>query len=507
MKNSKLQRLIDRLRAAPQGEAEVLLRRIQDGTALLDDEDSSALDMEAEESVATEMETSSSINGFSQEAKGSTDQVESTPSAQIETTSVQPLIEEATDIRALTMGRGFTKIAVSEDVYNTLVPLKSLERKSPADATLRAHLTDILGCTAMPNAVITRICVAEFFRCSGKIFQVFSPAQAYDALESIFSSSSAVKDKMQMCLVSIVAAIGSFYMAGTDVFYSQVGELYYRIAKTFLEDVVAKESRESVKVCALLSLYNILRQNISCLAFLELATALAKQQGLHAMHKPLATDLELWLDARRVWRLVVFLQSWAPVTFDYISAPWSTEDISSLGIAEETNLEGIAQCELAKIALLKARIIYKLRLFPELTLAGVNCMMADLRDWYAKLPTEMKLEYVDSEPTLFPRVQTVVRYVQLMHLNTITLINRAVTTQRSRVRSAEEGYYLGMSADETAVLLDEGIGKSCTTLLCSSATKVRPHAQYLTRLNYIHNRRRHIQRRHPRSNIHAGRRF
>lgn len=421
----------------------MLLNRIRDGTALNELGDSSR----NEESPEAEGESSTRRPGFPSESTRSSFQADTTMSAAPENVLVKPLLrEDATDPRLFTMspmGRGFTKVAVSEDVYNTLVPLKSLERTSPADATLRAHLTDILGYAAMPNVLVTKTCIAEFFRCSGRIFHVFPAPEVYEAVESIFSTSPAVKDKMQMSIVSIVAAIGTLYMPGTDTFYPQLGELYYRIAKTFLDDIVAKESRESVKICALLCLYNILQQNISCLAFVELAIVLGKQQGLQAKHKSSSMDAEAWMEGRRIWRLLIFLQSWMSVTLDYVSSTWSTEALTVLNIVEETGLEDLAQRELAKMAVLKARMVYKLGLFRELTLVGVTGMMADLHEWYTNLPVEMNLEYKEQD-TLSPCVRIVVQHMQLMYLNAIMLVNRAVLAQRLRVRELEERSVLSM---------------------------------------------------------------
>lgn len=451
----------------------MLLSRIRDGTALNETGDLPR----PEESPEAEGESSTRGAGLLSGSTRLSFQADTRMSAAPENSFVQPLLRaDATDPRLFTMspmGRGFTKVAVSEDVYNTLVPLKSLEKASPADATLRAHLTDILGYAAMPNILGTKTCVAEFFRCSGKIFHVFPPSEVYEAVESIFSTSPAVKDKMQVSIVSIVAAIGTFYMPGTDTFYPQLGELYYRIAKTFLDDIVAKQSRESVKICALLCLYNILQQNISCLAFAELAIVLGKQQGLQAKHKPLSMDAEAWMEGRRIWRLLIFLQSWMSVTLDYVSSTRSTEDLASLNIVEETDLEDLAQRELAKIAVLKARMVYKLGLFRELTLVGVTGMMADLHDWYSNLPVEMKLEYAEQD-ALSPGVRIVVQYVQLMYLNAIMLVNRAVFAHRLRMRELEERNVLGMSGEDTARFISEDIGKSCSTSLvcaCVNATK------------------------------------
>lgn len=460
-KNGKLENLFDKLKMASQSEIEVLLSRIRDGTALDDVGDTSVTEPRKEESPEAGGESSVHAARVLSAAQRSPFQAETTAPALPENTLVRPLLREDTnDSRVCTMspvGLGFTKVAVSDDVYNTLVPLRSLIRTSPADATFRAHLTDLLGYVPMPNVLITKTCVTEFFRASGKIFHVFQPVQVFDAIESTFSTSNAVKDKMHMSLVCITAAIGSFYLAGTDTFYPQLGEHYYRIAKIFLEDIVATQSRESVKICALLALYNILRQNISCLAFAELAIVLAKQQGLQALHKPLVVEAETWLSGRRVWRLLIFLQSWMVVTNDYTTETLATEDISSLNINEETDLEDLAQRELAKIAVLKARMVYKLALFREPTLTGVSSMMADLRGWYAQLPHDMKMEYVG--PTLTVRLRTVVQYVQLMYLNAVMLLHRAVIAHSVKMRASETSSSLGMAINESSEFLNEGIGK------------------------------------------------
>lgn len=146
----------------------------------------------------------------------------------------------------------------------------------------------------------------------------------------------------------------------------------------------------------------------------------------------------------------------------------------------------VVQNEMAKIALLKAKVMRMHLAFKDLTPLSIRSIMDDLQSWYKRLPPQMQLENILKEaPTASIRRSSF--HVHLLYLGGMMLCYRRIASQMlqssgtswTHVPFPEDSMALVLEQCEQAVvaaassarilrlmLQDQGIFKRCWLIMC-----------------------------------------
>lgn len=150
----------------------------------------------------------------------------------------------------------------------------SLSRLSSASSTSSQLSKDVSDTSTLharmvlPNQDITKRAVDSFFASTGQLFHVFSRGQVASYLEDIYGSASLSTSlpKKAVCCVACVAAVGVQYKA--DDFDHGLEAIFYDVARRHFADVFEDRPLESIKVCTLLAMYNIMNKAMVSVAYI-----------------------------------------------------------------------------------------------------------------------------------------------------------------------------------------------------------------------------------------------
>lgn len=298
-RNEFLESLFEALKTAPDNRVDALLTQIRGG-AVVEDLEDLLKNPNLYDRSTTEAASTPTTNGLQVPPKRRRLSDGPSPNGDAEKESIA---------QTTPSGKAFIRITVSSAIGKRLMPLLDSQKDGPKSTLLDdkgiANLTDILEHADMPNAELTKYCVNGFFECSGKLFHVFDREQAQEALDAVFNGTEAEKDKVSVCNICAMAAVGSLYLKDEPLLLvAQIGEVFYRLTKTYLEDVIERDPVTGVRIAILLTHYNVLTKQTTALAYCELGFALARRAGLNSIHRSSKYTHQEWYSRRWTWRSV-----------------------------------------------------------------------------------------------------------------------------------------------------------------------------------------------------------
>jgi len=119
----------------------------------------------------------------------------------------------------------------------------------------------------IPSAQQTSAAIRSFYSSSGKLFHVFPQEQADAYYQSVFGLDGIpdLSQKVAIACICSIAAVGIQYN-GVD-FENGAELVFYEIARHFFVNTVEESPLDAVKVCAMLTMYNIMNKTTVALAF------------------------------------------------------------------------------------------------------------------------------------------------------------------------------------------------------------------------------------------------
>ncbi|KAK7996031.1 hypothetical protein PG991_015498 [Apiospora marii] len=380
-----------------------------------------------------------------------------------------------------------TAVAVSNPPNPTISHISSPSNASTLDSPWRQVLL------WLPPPELTRRFVETFFSCSGKLFHVFSKEQIYQCFDTTFQSpnNGSLEYKADVCCLMTVAAIGAQYEH--EIIDIEAQHTFYDVARHHLEAVIQARPLDAIKITTLFCLYNIMDKTTVAVAYVEIGLGTCRRYNLECKRPPQGGFAEArWAEYRKAWRSLIFFSSWLSASLGYVpgndSVPLDTQ-LPDLEINTSTDLAEIVQNEMAKIALLKAKVMRMHLAFKELTPRSIQSIMEDLQTWYSRLPWQMRLEnLMHSEHSASIRRSGF--HVHLLYLGGMMLCYRRVAAQitqpmqQSRRIPFPEGdmallfghceeavVAAATSARILALLLDDnGVFKRCWLIIFQSYT-------------------------------------
>ena len=122
--------------------------------------------------------------------------------------------------------------------------------------------------SALPSRPITAQAIDSFFECSGKLFHVIPHDQILQYIESVYREDSTHKDRVALTCVAAVAAVGCQYST-LESLDAKMSENFYNVARYHFEALLENNPLDAVRVCTLLSMYNIMEKSTVALAYVS----------------------------------------------------------------------------------------------------------------------------------------------------------------------------------------------------------------------------------------------
>ncbi|KAH6659207.1 hypothetical protein BKA67DRAFT_529380 [Truncatella angustata] len=293
--------------------------------------------------------------------------------------------------------------------------------------------------------------IRGFFKCSGRLFHVFSKPQISEFFHSVYNRSDDplnASDSTLCCLMS-VAAIGAQYEHGTYELKTEAA--FYNIARHYFDDIVQSQGLDAIKVCALLALYNILAKATVALSYVEIGLSLSRQFSItNPEQKYSELSPATFTESKHAWRTLTFMSNWLSSTLGYVSG----NDI----MPYETLPLGLASSS--------ADII------ENLTLLSVKFILEDLQAWYGRMPPQIRLDYPGRD-TFAPLTKWSIYHVHLLYLGANILLYQRMLSQHVEtyyVNRDRSGLYQSMEKlfsdqGEQAILAAKGSARILSLLL------------------------------------------
>jgi hypothetical protein len=193
-------------------------------------------------------------------------------------------IRSGDDLRSLVRGRGTESQTVSSsEEYspaNVLAGLESAQHTpeiavSPVVGSFGSTLDDLSYQNAIFNQALQNLPlnmdsmstngseklkkgIESFFMRGGSMFHVFSRDEMSSHWESFFDSDNHSGRNSTIACLSAVAAVG--YQWLVEVAEKQTGNAFYSISRHYLEDLLHFRPFDGIKVCTLMSMFNVLNR-------------------------------------------------------------------------------------------------------------------------------------------------------------------------------------------------------------------------------------------------------
>ncbi|KAK8013625.1 hypothetical protein PG991_009218, partial [Apiospora marii] len=282
----------------------------------------------------------------------------------------------------------------SDGLYKSLRTLPDFVRET-ANASLKLPWHQISQWLP-PLELVTRF-VNAFFRSNNKMFHVFSENQIYRCLEAgyQFPDKGNPERKADVCWSMAVAAIGAKYGHGIAGMGAQYQQMLYDLACYHLEAALQLRPSSAFQIYILLCLYNITSNANVAITYIACSW--------------LSTLPGVVLDNDRMLSVV---------------------QLTDLEINTSNDIAETTHTELAKVALVTAKVTKALLASKTLTPESLQLVMADLQSWYSKLPSEIQLTNL-MDPAQCLNVKWSGFHVHLLHLNGMMLCYHHIATQQS----------------------------------------------------------------------------
>lgn len=320
----------------------------------------------------------------------------------------------------------------------------------PVDDTpaLDTHSQSFSDCERpLPSVDVLRKCTSTFYNESGKLFQVFSPSHI-EAQFQILADAQSDKQarRLATCELCAVGAIGSQYIKEKEYLPEGTQQNIYSAAKHLLEDAVTSDANRAAKTCVMLTLYNCmnkqkvamtfvgkLNRSLSCFVY---PNNVLVAMGLNLLTRPPIPQVcppnmerSHWMELRKTWRVLVFLEAWLSSTLGYVSGLQLPKDLvnaKNLEIEDEANLEEKVTTEMVRITVIKFDMLRLSLSFNGLSALMVETITKELNHWHQNLPRDMRLTELANNPEVSFELRRTIYYVNFLYFGARIMLLRRV---------------------------------------------------------------------------------
>jgi hypothetical protein len=136
-----------------------------------------------------------------------------------------------------------------------------------------------------------------------------------------------------------------------------------------------------------------------------------------------------WVELRKTWRLLVFLETWLSSTLGYVSGSQLKNELINLKnfeIEGEADFEERVTTEMIKIVVLKFDMLRLSLAFNRLSTLTIETITKDLQAWYQALPDEMYLPNLERDLEISPKLRVTIYYVHFLYFGSQIMLLRRV---------------------------------------------------------------------------------
>lgn len=119
----------------------------------------------------------------------------------------------------------------------------------------------------LPSAQTTWAGIQSFFSSCGKLFHIYSQQQLETYYRMVFGINGRpdTSQKLAICCLSAVAAVGIHYNPGD--FEKGLEKIFHGVSRRFFSEVMEERPLDTIKVCTLFAMYNIMDKATVALAY------------------------------------------------------------------------------------------------------------------------------------------------------------------------------------------------------------------------------------------------
>ncbi|KAG9635400.1 hypothetical protein KCU64_g15031, partial [Aureobasidium melanogenum] len=279
----------------------------------------------------------------------------------------------------------------------------------------------------LPSVDVLRRCISAFYNESGKLFQVI-PSSHVETQFQILAAAQGDKQarRLAICELCAVGAIGSQYIK--EYLPEGVQQNMYSAAKHLLEDAVTADASRAAKICVMLCMYNIMDKQKVAMTLVAMGLNLLTRPPIPQVCPP-NMERSQWMELRKTWRVLVFLEAWLSSTLGYVSGLQLPKDLMSaknLEIEDEANLEEKVTTEMIRITIIKFDMLRLSLSFNGLSALMVETITKELNHWHRNLPRDMRLTELAKNTEISFELRRTIYYVNFLYFGAQIMLLRRV---------------------------------------------------------------------------------
>ncbi|KAK7547897.1 hypothetical protein IWX91DRAFT_406975 [Phyllosticta citricarpa] len=286
----------------------------------------------------------------------------------------------------------------------------------------------------LPDAQECKRAVIAFFKYSGSLFHVFTLQQGIDDFNQVYGEGRE-PSRVALCELFSIAAIGSQHLAPN--IESDTCDMFFNLARLYFEDIIYESPLNGMRVSALLGMWNIMSKDPVALNYVETGIRLAEKHYIAGEIRPIELDEASWMDYKRVFNTLLFLESWISTTMESLEQSRRSDVLfRQTNIARSGDQYQLVQTEIARCAILGAQVLRMLWSFRYNSFSVVESMIQDLERWYAGLPETIKLSSHNANhhhhhPANGLGMRIITSFLHLIYYGNIILCRRFLTHEPS----------------------------------------------------------------------------
>ncbi|KAF2103228.1 hypothetical protein NA57DRAFT_52754 [Rhizodiscina lignyota] len=373
---------------------------------------------------------------------------------------------------------------------------------SPEEPTFQAMLRS-------PNTIMAlERGVEAFHTCTGCIFHIFDQNEAKELLSTVIPVIREAGENWPLLMLgdsTLTPLKASLSNSSSGLEPSEKNGTYpyvtifYELSRHLMEAAIENNALEAMKICAGLSMYNIIGHSTIALAYTDMGLNIAVNMGLNFRQSPVGVTQERWLNQKRVARTLVTLRGWLVSTLGYVPRDNIGFRSAVHWMADQEDLSGkeIIQRELAKVVEIEANLLHTVKSFTNISPPIFSSIRGDLARWYQQLPDWMHLSALigpDAEPNPLKRT---VFLVHLFYLSANILVARLAQGNKE---SPAARYDIG----EVRIAIGDGLLAARTAarilqLQLDEQTVFQRFTSYMSCLTLLHSTAQMILHNYPES--------
>ncbi|CUS07550.1 unnamed protein product [Tuber aestivum] len=282
----------------------------------------------------------------------------------------------------------------------------------------------------LPPYSTTSLAIDRFFACQSTLQHLYfaEEVETRNMLKEVYTNECQL---LTLCELSATAAVGCLW---ADNIPKEARTAFFDTVKTHLDQCLEKDELREMKILALATLYSMSEKKVSSWGYVCKGLQIAHSRDLQLDKMPSYMTEADWVGYRRLWRTLLFFESFLAMSLGRIPIWSATYDTIELAESERSydirnsSQRNSLQTEIVNIGLLASRILKSVFASPAINLQLVCDHMAKLKLRYDNLPESMKPGKSELAPGEY-LADTSQFTLHMVYLGTVILLTRRVLVE------------------------------------------------------------------------------